>query len=89
MTRSRRAWTHLARSSASGANASSNNAWPAWRNSRDTAGRPAFPPGVVIAVKALACELPWEHGLPLSRLSTGEICRAAVARGLVAGYASR
>lgn len=39
---------------------------------------------MVIAIKALACELPAEHGLPLSRLSAGEICRAAVARGLVA-----
>lgn len=48
------------------------------------AGRPAFPPAAVIAIKALACELPQQHGLPLSRLSTGEICRAAVARGLVA-----
>lgn len=38
----------------------------------------------MIAIKALACELPAEHGLPLSRLSAGEICRAAVARGLVA-----
>lgn len=38
----------------------------------------------MIAIKALACELPAEHGLPLSRLSTSEICRAAVARGLVA-----
>jgi hypothetical protein len=32
----------------------------------------------------LACELPAEHGLPLSRLSTSEICRAAVERGVVA-----
>lgn len=38
----------------------------------------------MIAIKALACELPAEHGLPLSRLSTSEICRAAVTRGLVA-----
>jgi hypothetical protein len=39
---------------------------------------------VVIAIKALACELPRERGLPLTRLSIGDICRAAVARGLVA-----
>jgi hypothetical protein len=38
----------------------------------------------VIAIKALACELPHQQGLPLSRLSSAEICRAAVARGLVA-----
>jgi hypothetical protein len=39
---------------------------------------------VVIAVKALACELPHEHGLPLSRLSTAEIRRAVIDRGIVA-----
>ena len=46
--------------------------------------RPGFPPSVVVAVKALACELPHEHGLPLSRLSIPEIRREAVGRGLVA-----
>jgi hypothetical protein len=34
-------------------------------------------------VKALACELPATSGLPLSRFSTREIARAAVARGIV------
>ena len=34
-------------------------------------------------VKALACELPAEQGLPLSRFSTAEIARQAVARGIV------
>ena len=38
----------------------------------------------MVAIKALACELPLVHGIPVSRLSTAEICRAAVARGLVA-----
>lgn len=38
----------------------------------------------MVAIKALACELPHEHGIPVSRLSTAEICRAAVARGWVA-----
>ena len=48
------------------------------------AGRGAFPPKVVIAIKALACELPHEHGLPLSRLSMSELKREAIARGIVA-----
>jgi hypothetical protein len=38
----------------------------------------------VVAIKALACELPHEHQIPVSRLSTAEIQRAAVDRGLVA-----
>ena len=33
-------------------------------------------------VKALACELPSECGLPLSRFSSAEIAREAVARGI-------
>lgn len=39
---------------------------------------------MVVAVKALACELPHETGLPLSRLSTSDIRREAVRRGIVA-----
>lgn len=38
----------------------------------------------MVAIKALACELPHEHQIPVSRLSTAEIQRAAVDRGLVA-----
>jgi hypothetical protein len=38
----------------------------------------------VVAVKALACQLPHEHKLPLSRWSIQEINREAVRRGLVA-----
>jgi transposase InsO family protein len=37
-----------------------------------------------VAIKALACELPSQHGLPLSRLSLADISREAVRRGLVA-----
>jgi DDE superfamily endonuclease len=34
-------------------------------------------------VKAIACQLPSERGLPLSRFSSSEIAREAVARGIV------
>ncbi|MGH8056336.1 MAG: IS630 family transposase [Candidatus Entotheonellia bacterium] len=44
----------------------------------------SFPPGIVVAVKALACELPSEAGLPLSRFSMAEIKREVIGRGLVA-----
>lgn len=47
-------------------------------------GPPAFPPRVVIAVKALACELPCDSGLPLSRYSIPELKREVLRRGLVA-----
>lgn len=45
---------------------------------------PVFPPRVVVAVKALACERPHEAGLPLSRFSIAELQREVLRRGLVA-----
>lgn len=41
-------------------------------------------PDVVVQVKALACELQSESGVPLSRWSTGEIAREVIQRGIVA-----
>lgn len=38
----------------------------------------------MIAIKALACELPYHHGIPLSRFSMAELKREALARGIVA-----
>lgn len=46
--------------------------------------RAAFPPKVVMEVKALACQLPYERNLPLSRLSCSDIAREAVENGIVA-----
>lgn len=41
-----------------------------------------FPPQVEAEVKAVACALPKETGLPLSRLSSGDIHRAVLKRGV-------
>jgi len=46
--------------------------------------RPVFPPKVAIQVKALACELPWQQGVPLARFSSFEIAAEVVRRGIVA-----
>jgi hypothetical protein len=46
--------------------------------------RPAFPPSLVVQVKALACELPHRKGLPLSRFSIADIRQEVLAQGLVA-----
>ncbi len=54
-----------------------------WRIVPERAGRGAFPPEAVAEVKAIACELPRERGVPLSRFSSAEIAREAVARGIV------
>jgi DDE superfamily endonuclease len=43
-----------------------------------------FPPEVVVAVKALACELPSRLGVPLSRLHVPDIAAEVVTRGIVA-----
>ena len=45
---------------------------------------PAFPPEVVVAIKALACELPGTCGVPLSRWHAPHLARATVERGIVA-----
>jgi len=55
-----------------------------WRTDPDPDARPVSPPDVVVQVKALACELPSESGVPLSRWSTSEIAREAIQRGIVA-----
>jgi hypothetical protein len=46
--------------------------------------RPAFPPSLVVQVKALACELPHRRGLPLSRFSVADIRQEVLDQGLVA-----
>ena len=43
----------------------------------------------MVEVKALACELPSESGVPLSRLSGADIAREAVRRGIVASISGR
>jgi len=37
-----------------------------------------------VEVKALACELPYHHGIPLSRFSIEEIRREVITRGIAA-----
>ena len=48
------------------------------------AGSPFSPPELVVAVKAIACELPAQLGLPLSRLHIPDIRAEVIRRGLVA-----
>ena len=73
-----------ARSSANGASGSASLDFRAWRHSLGAGVRPAFPPSLVVQIKALACELPHRLGLPLSRLSIAEIRQHVITQGLVA-----
>ncbi len=71
------------KSSRSGENASSRNAWPDFRNGQGAGGPALFPPEIVMEIKALACQLPKDLGLPFSRLGRKEIAQEAVKRGIV------
>src|ERR1700676_2998355 len=84
MTSSRPGLTRLARSSASGGSGLPFLDSPVWRLSLGAGVKPAFPPSLVVQVKALACELPHRLGLPLSRLSINEIRQHVISQGLVA-----
>jgi hypothetical protein len=59
-------------------------AWPGSRSAPEAAALRSFPPEVVVAVKALACELPARLGVPLSRLHVPDIAAEVVERGIVA-----
>lgn len=50
--------------------------------------RGVFPPEEVAQVKAIACELPLQRGLPLSRFSRAELHRLVVERGVSEASAS-
>ena len=84
MTRLPNVWIPAVKSSACGENASLPNAWRGWKNIPDRDGPGLFPPEVVVQVKALACELPTTHGVPLARWSLGELTRHVCQTGLVA-----
>jgi hypothetical protein len=53
-------------------------------NGREADVRSAFPPSIVVAIKALACEMPSRRGLPLARWSVSELRHEAIASGIVA-----
>ena len=55
-----------------------------WRITQESGARPISPPQVVVQIKALACEIPWVQGVPLSRFSMSEIAAEVVNRGIVA-----
>src|SRR5688572_14654026 len=78
------AWTRHARSFASGASVTGMKAWRVWRSAPAKDDRGVFPPDVVCEIKALACQLPADLGLPFSRLSRADLRTAAIERGIVA-----
>jgi hypothetical protein len=84
MMKSLDVWIPAEKSSANGANASSKSDWPAWKNVPDRVAPGLFPPELIVQVKALACELPATHNVPLSRWSLDELTQHVCHSGLVA-----
>jgi hypothetical protein len=84
MIKSPVALTLVAKSSACGESASSKNDWAAWMSAPVRVVPGFFPPELVVQVKALACELPATHGVPLSRWNTPDMARQVCNAGLVA-----
>ena len=80
MTPSRLGSTRRAKSSANGVAVSIFNAWPGSKNTLAAGDRRAFPPSVMVEIKALACELPSRRGLPLAHWSLSELRREAIDR---------
>lgn len=65
------------------------NDWPVFRKDRAREGPALFPPEIIVAVKALACQLPKQLGLPFSRFSHDEIARQAQKQGIAASISGK
>ena len=79
----------LGRLSQNGANASLTNVWLASKKNHGAGDRALFPPEIIVSVKALACQLPKDLGLPFSKLTHDEIARQAEKQGIVASISGK
>jgi len=83
-----RGWTARQTASVGDESAFALGGWRALRIKRGRVARAAFPPHEVAEVKAIACELPRSHDLPLSRFSRVELHRLVIERGVTEASAS-
>lgn len=77
-------WALDVKWSVCGASASLRSACRGWKNVLVRVAPGLFPPEIVVQVKGLACELPKNYNLPLSRWSTADLAREVRQSGLVA-----
>ncbi len=84
MTKSQNALIHHVKLSACGENVSLKNASWDWRNAPVPDAPGFFPPEIVMQVKALACELPSIHQVPISRWSVADLGREVRRSGFAA-----
>lgn len=73
----------------SGVSASLTSAWQAFRKCHGAGGPALSPPEIIVSVKALACQLPKDLGLPFSKLTHDEIARQAERQGIVASISGK
>jgi hypothetical protein len=66
----------------------SRNVWRDWLIGSARVARAVFPPDEVAQVKAIACELPRQLGVPLSRFSRSEVHRFVIERAVSEASAS-
>jgi hypothetical protein len=64
------------------------NAWTVFKSGQGVGDHALFPPEIVVEIKALACQLLKELGLPFSRLTRDEIAWQAMDRGIVASISA-
>jgi hypothetical protein len=81
-------WTAHLTASGGDEPGSAPSAWRALRIKRGQVARAVSPPQEVAEVKAIACELPRSHDLPLSRFSRVELHRLVIQRGVTDASAS-
>jgi len=77
-------WILDVKSLACGENVSLSSVSKDWRNVLDRVAPGLSPPDLIVQVKAIACEFPALHQVPLSRWSAADIARYASKSGLVA-----
>jgi len=75
--------------SPNGENVSLTNAWLVSRKGHGGGDPALFSPEIIVAIKALACQLPKELGLPYSRFTHEEIARQAESQGIVASISGK
>ncbi len=75
-------WASASTRCASGGPGPARAAYPGWATGPGPGRRRIFPATAEAEVKALACALPAETGVPLARWSCAELAAEAVARGV-------
>jgi hypothetical protein len=84
MMKSQIVWTLAVKSLACGANDSINTAWAGLKSACARVGPGLFPPELIIQVKALACEIPAIHNVPISRWTAADLGKYVRQSGIMA-----